>query len=35
MQRKIKKAKSVVKGAPSGLVISLLMHAAAFMHHDN
>ena len=23
--------KSVVKGAPSGLVISLLVHAAAFM----
>ncbi len=28
---KSEKAKGVVKGAPSGLVISLLVHAAAFM----
>ena len=27
----MKKTKSVVKGAPSGLVISLLVHAATFM----
>lgn len=31
MKRKIKKPKSVAKGAPSGMAISLLVHAAAFM----
>ena len=31
MKKTAKKPKSVVKGAPSGLVISLLVHAAAFM----
>ena len=27
----MKKPKGIVRGAPSGLVISLLVHAAAFM----
>jgi hypothetical protein len=31
MKKNLKKIKGVTKGAPSGLVISLLVHAAAFM----
>ena len=31
MRKRSKKTNSVVKGAPSGLVISLLVHAAAFL----
>lgn len=31
MKRPVKKSKSVVEGAPSGLIISLMVHVAAFM----